>query len=163
MSGKGLTRFVIGDSFLSVQTNNGFGKLENNMAMITADQWKNFDETGVLYLGKLLNDDDLKALQDRLDAIMMGTADVEYDRLLMQLDSKDGAYENAGEQSNGHKGATLAYRKIQNLEIDPIFQEYLSRPIFREFNAGVYGENTPIGIFRTMFMNKPARQGTLLP
>lgn len=133
------------------------------MALISAEQWKTFEDTGVLYLGKLLNDEDLKALQDRLDSIMLGTADVEYSKLLMQLDSSDGKYENAPEQSNGHKGATLAYRKIQNLEIDPIFQEYLSRPIFREFCAQIHGEDTPIGIFRTMFMNKPANQGTLLP
>lgn len=116
-----------------------------------------------MYLGKLLSDGDLKALQDRLDAIMLGTADVAYEKLLMQLDSKDGAYENAGEQSNGHKGATLTYRKIQNLEIDPIFFDYLSQPIFKELCGKVHGVETPIGLFRTMFMNKPANQGTLLP
>lgn len=130
---------------------------------ITSDQWASFESTGIMHLGKLLRDEDLKALQDRLDAIMMGTADVDYGRLLMQLDSKDGAYENAGEQSNGHKGATLAYRKIQNLEIDPLFFDYLSQPIFKELCARVHGPETGIGLFRTMFMNKPANQGTLLP
>jgi phytanoyl-CoA hydroxylase len=131
--------------------------------VVNTQQWKSFDETGILHLGRVLSDEDLKAMQDRLDAIMLGTADIDYSRLLMQLDSPDGAYEHAGEQSNGHKGATLAYRKLQNLEIDPIFKQYLARPIFREVNAHIYGPETPIGIFRTMFMNKPARQGTLLP
>lgn len=46
---------------------------------------------------------------------MLGTAEVDYNQLLMQMDSTSGKYEDAGEQSKGHKGASLDYRKIQNL------------------------------------------------
>lgn len=133
------------------------------MALISPELWENYERDGFLRLGKLLSDDALQALQTRIDAIMLGEADVNYEQLLMQLDSKDGAYENAGAQSLGHKGATLAYRKIQNLEFDPLFMNYMERPIFREICAHIYGENTPIALFRAMFMNKPANQGTLLP
>jgi phytanoyl-CoA hydroxylase len=133
------------------------------MTFITPEMWDSYERDGFLRLGKVLSNEDLKALQDRIDAIMLGEADVDYDRLLMQLDSKDGAYENAGQQSLGHKGKTLAYRKIQNLEFDNLFMEFMSRPIFREISAHVYGEDTPVSLFRAMFMNKPANQGTLLP
>ncbi len=126
-------------------------------------QWQQYERDGYLKLGKLLSDDDLVALQTRIDDIMLGRADVTYDQLLMQLDSRDGQYQHAGEQSKGFKGATLAYRKIQDLEHDPIFLAYMQRPIFRAICVRVYGADTPIAVFRAMFMNKPARQGTLLP
>ncbi|MHB8637494.1 MAG: phytanoyl-CoA dioxygenase family protein [Fimbriimonadaceae bacterium] len=131
--------------------------------MITDTQWETFQRRGYLNLGKLLSDADVAALQTRIDDIMMGRAAIEYDRLLMQLDSATGEYQDAGEQSNGHKGATLAYRKIQNLEADDLFAAYLSRPIFRSICARAYGGDAPVACFRAMFMNKPSHQGTKLP
>lgn len=123
---------------------------------VSDHQWSEYRQNGFLKLGKLLTDDDLKALQGRIDDIMLGRADVDYDRMLMQLDG-------AGtKQTKGFKEATLAYRKIQDLELDPLFLDYLRRPIFRELCRRVYGE-VSISAFRAMFMNKPAGQGTLLP
>jgi len=132
------------------------------MSLTTLD-WERYERDGLLRLGKVLSAEDLKRLQERIDDIMMGVADTGYDRLLMQLDSKDGAYENAGEASRGYKGATLLYRKIQDLEHDSLYMEYMQRPLFREICAHVYGGDTPISLFRAMFMNKPAHAGTLLP
>lgn len=130
---------------------------------LTREQWDFYDQNGYLVLGETLPEDDLAALQERLDEIMLGRADVDYDRMLMQLDSETGRYEDTGVQSNGWKGATLAYRKIQNLEHDPLFRNYLAQPLFREICAEVYGPDTPIACFRAMFMNKPANRGTILP
>jgi phytanoyl-CoA hydroxylase len=125
--------------------------------------WAQYERDGYLRLGKLLSDSDLTALQQRINDIMLGTAPVDYEKMLMQLDSADGKYENAGVQSRGHKGATLNYRKIQELEFDPLFRAFTERPIFRHICARVYGDDTPISCFRAMFMNKPAHHGTLLP
>lgn len=133
------------------------------MNTLTDAQWQLYQENGYLNLGRVLSDTDLTALQERIDAIMDGTADVEYDRLLMQLDSETGKYEDAGVQSLGRKGATRNYRKIQNLEHDPLFAAYVARPLFREIAARAYGPDVPIACFRAMFMNKPAQRGTLLP
>jgi len=88
---------------------------------------------------------------------------VDYTKLLMQLDSDSGKYEEAGEQSLGFKGPTLNYRKIQELEHDDLFLAYMRRPIFEEICRRAYGPQTPIASFRAMFMNKPARKGTFLP
>ncbi len=129
---------------------------------ITDTQWQQYQRDGYLKLGKVLSDTDLCALQQRIDDIMLGKAHVDYSRLLMQLDSETGKYEDAGEQSKGHKGATLNYRKIQELEQDDLFLAYMSRPIFREICRRTYGD-TAIASFRAMFMNKPARKGTFLP
>lgn len=131
--------------------------------MITESDWVDFESKGYLHLGRLLEGSDLRSLQNRIDAIMLGEADIDYDRLLMQLDSKTGEYEDMGEQTNGHKGATLAYRKIQNLEIDPLFGAYVARPLFRDICQHIYGPEVPIACFRAMFMNKPSHQGTKLP
>lgn len=130
---------------------------------VSEAQWQQYERDGYLRLGRVLDDADLAALSRRIDAIMLGEAAIDYDRMLMQLDSSTGNYGEMPPQSKGHKGATLAYRKIQDLEMDPLFLAYMQRPLFRSICARVYGEETPIASFRAMFMNKPARRGTLLP
>ena len=131
--------------------------------MISDAQWQQFEQDGFLPLGKVLSDPDLSALQTRIDDIMLGRAAVDTNRLLMQLDSSDGQYQNAPAQTMGHKTASLDYRKIQNLEYDDLFRRFLEQPIFRDICAHIYGPGVPIAAFRAMFMNKPARKGTLLP
>jgi len=131
------------------------------MTTLTDAQWREYEDKGILRLGRVLSGEGLAALQGRIDAIMLGEAPVPYDRILMQLDSVDG--KNPGVQSKGHKGATLAYRKIQDLELDPLFLDYMGQPVFRDICARVYGADTPVAAFRAMFMNKPAHQGTFLP
>jgi ectoine hydroxylase-related dioxygenase (phytanoyl-CoA dioxygenase family) len=134
---------------------------ENMPDRISETQWRTFEENGYLHLGQVLDGPELAALQQRIDDIMLGRAAVDCGRLLMQLDPAQ--YTQGVEQTHGFKGATLSYRKIQNLELDPLFLAYLQRPLFRELSARVYGPNVPIACFRAMFMNKPARHGTLLP
>src|ERR1051326_7514010 len=99
---------------------------------ITARQWDQYERDGYLNLGKLLDVADLEALQRRIDEIMLGEAAVDYDRMMMQLDSASGKYEDAGVQSKGFKGATLDYRKIQDLELDPLFLAYIQPPTSRQ-------------------------------
>jgi hypothetical protein len=130
---------------------------------LTDAQWKQYEEEGYLNLGPVLAAGELAALQKRIDDLMMGKAPANYDGMLMQLDSESGKYEDAGEQSRGHKGATLNYRKIQDLENDPLFLAYMQKPIFRDVCGRVYGKEAPVACFRAMFMNKPARKGTWLP
>lgn len=137
--------------------------IENYGKYISEEQWAQYYRDGYIKLGKVLSDEALATLQERINAIMLGEADVDYERMMMQLDSTTGAYGDAGEQSKGFKGATLDYRKIEQLEFDPVFLDYMQQPIFRELCAGIYGAHTPIASFRAMFMNKPAGKGTLLP
>ncbi|MEO6847941.1 MAG: phytanoyl-CoA dioxygenase family protein, partial [Chthoniobacterales bacterium] len=129
---------------------------------LTEAQWKEYDELGYLKIGKV-DDATLRQMQEEIDSIMLGKARVNYDRMLMQLDSTTGAYEDAGPQSKGFKGATLDYRKIESLEYDPVFLKYLQDPVFEDICANIYGADANIGIFRGMFMNKPANKGTFLP
>ncbi len=128
---------------------------------ITGEQWEHFWENGYVRIGQVVSDAEFARLQQRMDDIMLGKAPLDYDEIMMQLDRHPG--KNApGPQSKGHKGATLLYRKIQNLERDPYFLAYLQKPIFQEVCAEIYGEGSPVNCFRAMFMNKPAGEGTHL-
>ena len=62
-------------------------------AQITEAAWLQFERDGYLKLGRLLDKQQLHALQHRIDDIMLGRAEVNYDRMLMQLDSESGKYE----------------------------------------------------------------------
>ncbi len=132
-------------------------------AFITDEQWCEYFKNGYLRLGKVMSEQELEQMRQRIDDIMLGKANINYDRLLMQLDGETGRYEDLPAQTLGFKGPTLAYRKIQNLEYDPVFLRYMQKPIFREICATVYGAHAPIACYRAMFMNKPAQKGTILP
>ncbi|HEX4139854.1 MAG TPA: phytanoyl-CoA dioxygenase family protein [Candidatus Methylacidiphilales bacterium] len=132
------------------------------LSPVTEQQWNEYEQQGWLKLGRL-DLSQLQKLQDRIDAIMLGKADIDYERLLMQLDSATGAYEDAGPQTYGFKGPRLDYRKIQELEHDAVFREYLLDPVFEDICTRTYGAGTPVALYRAMFMNKPANRGTFLP
>lgn len=134
------------------------------MAGFIHDQnWWSFFQNGYLRLGIVLPPDELRELQERINSIMLGEAPVDYNRMLMQLDSDSGSYSDAPVQSAGFKGPTLNYRKIQDLEHDPVFLAYMQKPLFKEICAQVYGAHAPVACYRAMFMNKPAGKGTVLP
>ena len=87
---------------------------------ITDEQCQHLEEPGDVQL-RCAEVEEVGALQQRIDDIMMGTADIDYERIMMQLDRADGPDSKPGPQSRGHKEATPAYRKIQNLEMDRLF------------------------------------------
>ena len=130
---------------------------------ISNKQWQQFLEEGYLLLGVVMDDEELTSLQQRINDIMLGNAQLPYDRMTMQLDGKSSNYSEMEPMTKGHKGPTLNYRKITELELDPFFLTYMQKPIFREICARAHGPSTPISTPRAMFMNKPAETGTHLP
>jgi len=81
--------------------------------------------------------------------------------MFFQLDSQSGEYGDLWKNAAGFQGPTLNYRKIQDLERDPVFLAYIQHPCFRELTRALVAEE--ISVFRAMFMNKPALRGTELP
>ncbi len=131
---------------------------------ISDAQWEQYLRDGYLRIGRTLSQDALAGLRTRIDDIMLGK--VRDDQLMMQLDrggETGGDYGSMAEMTLGFKGASLDYRKIENLERDDLFLSYMQQPLFREICAWHYGAHAGISAFRAMFMNKPARKGTLLP
>ena len=131
--------------------------------MLTDAQWRTYEQEGYLRLGQVATEEQFAAMQREIDDPMLGNADVDYDHIFMQKDSESGAYDDIGEEGFGFMGATLAYRKLQGLEYDPIFLEYAQHPLFEHICRRTYGADAPINCFRAMFMNKPAGRGTVLP
>jgi len=146
--------------WLTVQPDTGRTAVKDG---VTIDQWCQFQKDGYLRLGRVIEDDELAALQERIDDIMLGKAPCDYDRMLMQLDGGDGTYASLPPQTKGHKGPTLSYRKIQDLEYDDLFLRYMQSSLFGEICAFAYGRHASISCYRAMFMNKPARKGSILP
>jgi len=121
---------------------------------ITQEQ---FRSQGFVRLGVLLSAGELAALQRRLDDIMLGR--VRYDNMRFQLDPGIIAEGERG-TSDHHVDSTLAYRRIDDLEQDPLFLRYMQHELFREITRKLVGEQ--VSVFRSMFMNKAARLGTPL-
>jgi polysaccharide pyruvyl transferase WcaK-like protein len=128
--------------------------------LVTEEQWRRYEQQGYLRLGPVLDAVQLAALQQRMDDVMLGK--VRYPGVHFQLDT-GGAYEDLPEAVEGHPAATLAFRKVQGLEADPLVLDLIRRDLFREICGRHYGKHASISIFRAMLMNKPANQGTHLP
>ncbi|MCC7492616.1 MAG: phytanoyl-CoA dioxygenase family protein [Fimbriimonadaceae bacterium] len=124
---------------------------------LTAAQRAQWEHDGFVRLGQVASDDQLAALQERIDAIMLGQ--VVYPGMFFQADTESGSYGDL--RADGWVGPTLAYRKIQDLERDPLFLQYLQHPLFRGLTRSLVAAE--ISVFRAMFMNKPAGRGTVLP
>ena len=132
------------------------------MEKISSLLWDQFDRDGYLPLGRVCGSREVDELGNRINDIMLGKADVDYDKMMMQLDCSNGHGTDPGPQTNGFKGATLAYRKIQDLEYDEVFLRYMQQGLFHDICCKIYGLQTNIACFRAMFMNKPAGEGTNL-
>ena len=116
-----------------------------------------WSEQGYIHLGHVAPADEIEALCERIDAIMLGQ--VSYPDMLMQLCPSAGDPEKA-KQTKVFKGSSLKYRKIEGLEQDPLFRAYIQSPLFRDITRKVIGEQ--VSCYRAMFMNKPAGQGISL-
>lgn len=110
-------------------------------------------------LGRLADEATLAPLRARADQIMMG--EVTYDGLFFQHDSETGNYEDLA-YGQGWKGPSLAYRKVEKLEKDPLFWAWLSNEVFRRVAARIYGEGGAT-LYRAFLMNKHAGGGSNLP
>ncbi len=125
--------------------------------MLTPAQLEQFREEGYLLLGQIVSDEEIAALRQRADDIVMGR--VRHEGMWFQLDA--GGMEYKLLPGGEFKGASQEYRKIEGWERDPLFLAYMQHPVFRAWTSALIGEN--ISIFRAMFMNKPPRKGTVLP
>ena len=116
-----------------------------------------FHDQGYVHLGHVAPAEEIEAMCQRIDDIMLGN--ISYDNMLMQLCPSAGQPE-LSRQSKVFKGSTLKYRKIQDLEQDPLYLAYMQKPLFRDLTRKIVGEQ--ISIFRAMFFNKPAERGVTI-
>ena len=124
---------------------------------LSAAELGRFREQGYVRLGHVAPRDEIDALCRRIDQIMLG--EVCYDDMLMQLCPSAG-HPELSRQTREFKGSSLKYRKIQDLEQDPLFLDYIRKPLFRDLTARIVGAE--VSVFRAMFFNKPAERGVVI-
>lgn len=104
---------------------------------------------GYARLGRVLSDEGLDALRGRARALMLG--EVTYPGMFFQLDATTGRYEDAP-LGLGWQGPSLAYRKLEKLELDPLFLAWLRNPLFERIARARIGEE--VVLYRAILFNK---------
>jgi phytanoyl-CoA hydroxylase len=115
-------------------------------------------EHGWARLGRVAGEDMLAALRRRSDDLMLGRVRVE--GLFFQPDSPTGAYADLA-FGRGWIGPSLAYRKLEKLELDDLFGALVAAPLYEQIaRAAIAGD---IAIYRAALFAKGAGGGTELP
>jgi hypothetical protein len=117
-----------------------------------------FAAQGFARLGKVLADGAREALAARADALMLGRATIP--GLFFQGDSATGRYDDL-ERGKGWTGPSLDYRKIEKLELDPLFRAWIENQLFARIARALLG--TEVTLYRAVLFTKSARGGTALP
>ena len=128
----------------------------SSMKVFSDSHHERFLARGYLRLGKVASADELAGLQQRIDDLMLGR--VRYPNMRLQLHE---AETGRLRRTLGNEAATLSYRRIDDLEQDPLFLAYMQRPLFRRICRRCVGG--AVSVFRAMLMNKPARWRQTLP
>jgi len=117
-----------------------------------------FKSQGYARLGRVVSEEAVRALGARVDDLM--NARVRHDGLFFQRDSPTGRYEDL-EFGKGWEGPSNDYRKIEKLEIDPVFRAFLANPLHERIARALIAG--PIALYRAVLFTKSARGGTALP
>lgn len=117
-----------------------------------------YAEHGWARLGRVLSDAGLTALRARSDALMLG--EVAYPGMFFQPDAPSGRYEDAP-LGLGWTGPSLDYRKLEKLELDPLFRAWLENPLFERLVRARIGGG--VVLYRAILFNKGPRGGSNLP
>lgn len=109
-------------------------------------------------LGRVLDDVTLEGLRERALDLMLGR--VAYPGLFFQLDAPSGEYRDAP-LGLGWQGPSLAYRKLEKLELDERFRALVAHPALAPaVRALVPGE---VRLYRAILFNKAASGGSEVP
>ncbi len=118
-----------------------------------------YREHGWARLGRVATDETVRALAARADAIMLG--EVSYPGLFFQIDAPSGDYDDLT-YGKGYEGPSLAYRKVEKLEKDPLYLAWLENALFERIARAVIGEHG-ISLYRAVLFAKGREGGSDLP
>jgi len=122
------------------------------------DVMAHFHAHGWARVGRVVQEDTLAALRARTKEMMLGT--VHYDGLFFQHDSGSGKYEDL-QIKQGFVGPSLHYRKIEKLELDPLFRAFMNNALFERIaRTEIPGD---VVLYRAVLFAKAAHGGTHLP
>lgn len=109
-------------------------------------------------LGPIASPAALEALRRRAEQLMLG--EVVHQGLFFQHDAPTGRYQDIP-RGQGWQGPSLSYRKLEKLELDPIFAAWIGNQLFGRIAHEVIGAD--IALCRAVLFTKAARGGTDLP
>jgi phytanoyl-CoA hydroxylase len=117
-----------------------------------------YRDQGYARLGRLLDDERLRLLQERAQELMTGR--VSYPGMFFQMDAATGQYKDAP-LGLGWQGPSRSYRKLEKLELDERFRAWMSdasvEPLVR---ALIPGE---VVTYRAILFNKSADFSSEIP
>jgi phytanoyl-CoA hydroxylase len=117
-----------------------------------------FAQRGYARLGRVLAAPAANDLRERANALMLG--ELRYPGLFFQHDSPSGRYQDLAFGA-GWVGPSLCYRKLEKLELDPLFAAWIENPLFARIACAVLGEE--VALYRAVLWNKAPRAGMDLP
>ena len=123
-----------------------------------ADAFAHYREHGYARVGVVAPESDLALLRARIEDIMLGR--VVYPGMFFQLDTNTGNYDDLT-YGRGYEGPTTNDRKIEKLELDPLFWRWITHPLFTELAQRVYGAR--VSMYRAVVFSKADTGGTYLP
>ncbi len=109
-------------------------------------------------LGPVLSGDGVAALGARVDDLMHER--VRYDGMFFQRDAPTGRYEDL-QFAKGWEGPSPDYRKIEKLELDPLFRAWMTNALFERIAHRLIAG--PVDLYRAVLFTKSAGGGTALP
>lgn len=123
-----------------------------------ADTVSRYRSEGWALLPSVVSDATLDALRARASDITSGR--ISYPGLFFQPDAPSGRYEDLA-FGQGWMGPDTPYRKIEKLELDPLFRAWLQNELFeRIVRRVIVGAVT---MYRAVLFNKAPRVGSDLP
>lgn len=119
---------------------------------------EHFRVHGYARLGKVLSDEGAQALVARADALLQAPEPLP--GLFFQPEPASARYEDL-EFGKGWIGPTARYRKLERLEVDPLYAAWIENPLFGRLARLVLGDT--VALYRTVLWNKRARGGMAVP
>jgi len=113
---------------------------------------------GYARLGRVLSDEGLTALRERAEQLMLGQ--VAYPGMFFQLDASTGRYEDAP-RGLGWQGPSLAYRKLEKLELDARFRSWVNNELFERIARSLIVGG--VSLYRAILFNKGRAGGSDIP
>lgn len=117
-----------------------------------------FAKRGVARLGPVLTDQAAATLAERAQALMTG--DAAFPGIFYQHDAPNGCYENV-DFRGGWVGPSPRYRKLDRLQLDPLFLQLIENPLFERLAKTVLGDS--VALYRAVLWNKAPHVGMAVP
>jgi phytanoyl-CoA hydroxylase len=117
-----------------------------------------FAEHGYARLGRVLSDDGADRLGNR--AHDLTHSERPFPGLFYQHDSDTGRYEDLVFNA-GWVGPSSRYRKLERLELDPLFLSFIGNPLFEQLTGALLGPE--VALYRSVLWNKAPGVGMAVP